>query len=299
MDRYQDHYDLLGIAPGDSWQKLRSAYQTQMRRWHPDRFNSNESSHLHAEEQSKLINQAYHELSVFYELHGKLPLDVQSTFTSESQLHSEYVNPEVTPESKDRSDRTATEPKAQKRQSKFTAVMLVMFILFIAVTIFWDTDTTEPPSDTAGPNPQTSTSSPTTVAQPVVSPDVPELRFGIGSTLGEVYSIQGVPTKVEGNVWYYGDARVFFQKGHVTHWTESEPARLKVQGISSASTPHATTVTLIDKGSSKDEVRAIQGAPLRETLEFWEYGPSRIYFDRYGRVSSWHESPLEPLHIKH
>lgn len=301
MEKYRDHYRLLGITPGDSWQKLRDAYKSRMRRWHPDRFGQSESARRHAEEKSKQINRAYQELSGFYEQHGKLPLDVPPPAATATEPQLAQPDTAPTPDVAPAPDWSPPATKEQRGRGKFITFLLGVLTLILAGTLLWGPDNVDPnrePTgrDTAVPTP----ASPLTVsAIPGKPSGAPDRRFSSGSTLGEVYTIQGVPTKVEGVVWHYGDARVFFQNGRVTHWHDSEPPRLKVQNDASSSPVLAPVITHFTRGSNKDEVRAVQGTPLRETEEVWDYGLSRIYFDRSGRVSSWQESPLEPLRIKH
>jgi hypothetical protein len=55
---------------------------------------------------------------------------------------------------------------------------------------------------------------------------------------------------------------------------------------------------VFDIGSTKDEVRSVQGTPVTETETVWDYGPSRVYFE-HNRVVRWEASPLQPLHVAH
>jgi hypothetical protein len=308
VDRYRDDYQLLGIRPGDSWQKLRSAYRSQMRRWHPDRFDQNDDARRQAEERSKRINRAYQELSDFYRQHGKLPLDPVAP--SVRQAAPNHPPPAATtpPSSENqphdpRWPKPATPPRSHSvdlRRGLFITALLAL----AASLLFWEPDVptipravttpavSSPPAPGSAPGMQTD--GPTPAAGPT---------FNIGSTLGEVYSIQGVPDKVEGAVWHYGDARVYFINGRVTRWTHSENLRLKVPDDSHpdrGAKPTAPTpsINTFGRGATKDEVRAVQGTPLRESGDTWDYGLSRVYFDRAGRVSGWQESPLDPLRIK-
>jgi hypothetical protein len=126
--------------------------------------------------------------------------------------------------------------------------------------------------------------------------------FGVGSTLGEVYSIQGVPSSVEGDIWHYNNAEVIFSNGRVIRWVDSNPPSLKTSTASKsspASQPTDTPPLTFTVGSTKEEVRAAQGSPVIETARVWDYGQSQVRFDGSGRVESWKESPYNPLHIKH
>jgi hypothetical protein len=120
--------------------------------------------------------------------------------------------------------------------------------------------------------------------------------FTLGSPLGEVYSIQGVPNKIENGIWHYGDARVYFTSGHVVKWDDPSGNVLKAQ-TQLVESPKPLAPGFFNKGSSKTEVRAAQGTPMQESERTWDYGPSRVYFED-GYVSGWHESPLQPLKLR-
>lgn len=85
---------------------------------------------------------------------------------------------------------------------------------------------------------------------------------------------------------------------------EDEPARAQ----ESDPQPRFVAVPPPAAGSSQDEdarvelgmdaatVRTIEGRPVMENPERWDYGPSWIEFD-HGRVSDWYSSRLRPLKV--
>lgn len=128
-----------------------------------------------------------------------------------------------------------------------------------------------------------------------VVPTEPPVKpiFGFGSTLGEVYTAQGIPTHTEGDIWYYGASKVYFAHGTVVRWEESPSYPLNTR-------PQLVPVprpAYFSVGSTKADVRAIQGEPVRESQNVWDYGISRVYFEA-DRVVGWQESPMDPLHVK-
>jgi hypothetical protein len=153
-----------------------------------------------------------------------------------------------------------------------------------------------------------------TVSAPDVAPQAPLLgeapseSHGIlpGSTLGEVYAIQGVPTLTEGDTWHYGKSQIRFARGKVVSWDEHPDNPLRIAPEPSGIVPDRSGIVPdqsvplrhrhFDVGSTKDEVRAIQGAPVMETDTVWDYAPSRVYFER-NRVVRWVESPMQPLRV--
>lgn len=52
-------YRILRVSPGDSVLTIKRAYRKLVRAFHPDRFASNPASKANAEEQMKIINEAY------------------------------------------------------------------------------------------------------------------------------------------------------------------------------------------------------------------------------------------------
>lgn len=54
--------------------------------------------------------------------------------------------------------------------------------------------------------------------------------------------------------------------------------------------------TQLQLGMEAAVVRAIEGKPVMENPERWDYGPSWIEFD-HGRVSDWYSSRLRPLKV--
>ena len=53
--------------------------------------------------------------------------------------------------------------------------------------------------------------------------------FTYGDPPGKVYEVQGVPTKIDGDIWYYGNSEVHFSKGRVSFWTVIPPDELKAK----------------------------------------------------------------------
>ena len=299
MERYHEHYLLLGIHRGDSWPKLRHAYKVQMRRWHPDRYTDSETDKRKAEERTKQINQAYQELADFYNQHGRLPLDAPTHIV---ETTSDAV-PDAPAEPVAARPSAASEVRRQRlrRGSAPGLILSVVLTATVGYLLWGSKDVDRGHIDISQSGSIASTDTKPTESHTVSNtlPDTNSGWFGIGSTLGEVYSIEGVPTRVDGDTWYYGNAQVYFQNGKVVCWADTDPPQLKTDrslGSSPVSTPPATVFT---RGSTKDEVRALQGVPLHESTTVWDYGLSRVYFDASGHVSSWQESPLAPLRVTH
>lgn len=53
--------------------------------------------------------------------------------------------------------------------------------------------------------------------------------FGLGSTKGEVLSVQGRPDEISSDTWHYGQSEVYFVRDRVVGWRTSETAPLKLR----------------------------------------------------------------------
>lgn len=100
---------------------------------------------------------------------------------------------------------------------------------------------------------------------------------------------------MEKDVWHYGQARVYFVDGKVDRWETTPDSPLRA---SLTSHGHVAQTAYFTLGSTHEEVRAVQGNPTREEKTFWEYGTSRIYFDKQGRVVGWEATPFFPLRAR-
>ena len=82
--------------------------------------------------------------------------------------------------------------------------------------------------------------------------------------MGDVYEIQGTPTKVDGNIWYFDKSYVKFRDGKVIKWSSDVLYPLKTDPFREAD---RKIDRLFSKGSTKKEVLLIQGRPVYMTDE--------------------------------
>lgn len=302
MDLHQRHYLALGVQPGDSREKIRKAYRDLIRAWHPDRHGQDEPSRHQAEERSKQLNQAFQDLEAYYQEHGRLPLDpAPATSPVVANAAAPTFRPYSTtpPFEPRRPNQTSEIANVANSPTQTTARTLVFATLVLGWLVyqFWDSA----PDDPAGSNglaQSESLSNQTAALGTVQGGNLARAGFTVGSTMGDVFAVQGKPTRVEGNIWHYGEARVFFKDGKVVRWEDTTPPLLKTGNGVIHAQDGMSFPDHFARGASKTEVRAIQGSPLRESETAWEYGLSRVYFDRNGRVTNWDEAPLDPLRVK-
>ena len=295
---YLKNYRILGIQPGASWKQLRQAYKRLINAWHPDRFQQNIRQKKLAEEKTKEITQSYKELAEYYKKFGVLPLPLEEQQPPTPETDDLQVTPaEVTPPDIKIQEPGFVTPSARgtkyrlsKRRARiFASLALLGSIYFIWQIVPWKHQDKSSSDEEYAPQVSESRQGDESADE---TPN--EKRFTIGSSLGEVYAIQGVPTKTENDVWYYGNSKVYFAKGKVYGWNESTDSPLRVDiatGMENADT------RFFGIGSTKDEVLAAQGKPDRDAGSVWDYGLSRVYFER-DRVTGWHEAQFNPLRVR-
>jgi hypothetical protein len=285
MKSYRKYYEALGLAPGCSWEDLRTTYRRLVKTWHPDRFAEGDRTRAVAQERIKTITSAFQKLSDYHRRHGCLPQEPDARpepaarATSETAAPSEWPAP-APPVAAD----IALRPRPLLVTLTLAIIAGVTFLLVVTSEDLPDTTTSPEPAPVPDDAP----------ARAPEHPPKPTKFFTIGSSLGDVHEAQGTPTRAEPGVWYYGNARVYFENGRVTRW-EHDPLTLlnaKVILNPEDSTPYFTI------GSTRKQVRAIQGAPNNQFANHWEYGASRVYFSG-DRVVGWYEATRGELRVPH
>lgn len=116
-------------------------------------------------------------------------------------------------------------------------------------------------------------------------PNIEVLNFvTIGSTADEVLAIQGTPTRILDNTWYYGFSQIRFQDRRVVAY-DNFFGNLNIRVLPSAQDKTPAIKSFFTIGSLPDEVLAVQGTPTSIQGNMWYYGFSNILF-RDGRVGS-------------
>ncbi len=282
---YKISYQTLDLPPGSEWHEIRAAYRTLTQKWHPDRFATDLIQQRLAERKMREITKAHRILEEYYQLHGVTPVVFNPPSFPAGMRHT------TTREASDpiRGTSPDDEPAVVSATGRKSFVVAVLAGAILTV-IFLITDKMPEPS--AMPADQEQTATAPNTENNIVSPASNNAqRFTAGSTLGEVITVQGVPSKIENDTWHYGKSSIHFHKGVVSSWNDHPDSPLKISLNVPAKDTHAI---FFGYGSSKTDVRAIQGNPSRETETLWEYGTSKVHFHG-DHVSGWYESPLYPL----
>ena len=290
MFDYSNCYATLGATPETDRKALRTSYKRLIGQWHPDRFSDDPALGKLAEERSKQITTAYQALEKYRRHHGVLPPIERAPGPEETGEPAQKAVPEdelprFETRAEGRRTRASARELARRGQGPQRAVIAcsaLIVALFLADRYLDLSAPDDDPPRVALPAPSVET--------PVPQP--PVQGISTGSTLGEVYSIQGIPTVTEGETWHYGKSQIRFAQGKVTSWKEHPDNPLRIAGSPFVRSPERH----FNIGSTKDEVRAIQGTPVSETESVWDYAPSRVYFER-NRVVRWQESPMQPLRV--
>jgi len=288
MDDYARHYAILKVTGEVDWKALRARYKRLIGQWHPDRFQSDAPERELAEEHSKQITLAYQALERYYRDHGVLPRVEHRTAEPAARRAGAAREGAAQPEKPVADARRDSVARPEPKRGRLV-LLLISSVLMAAFAVYRYSDLEERSRAVT----DTDDSRAEEAADAGSAGDAaPTGGISAGSTLGEVYAIQGIPTRTEGEVWHYGKSSIRFVQGKVVSWTQDPANPLRI----ARDQPVQLREGLFDVGSSKDEVRSIQGTPVTEAENVWDYGPSRVYFE-HNRVVRWDTSPLQPLHV--
>jgi hypothetical protein len=107
--------------------------------------------------------------------------------------------------------------------------------------------------------------------------------ISLGSSEQQVIEVQGTPTRIKQNRWYYGFAELIFQNGLVAGY-DNYFGTLKMRLTPSAPAGRPKRAFFFSKGSTPDDVLAVQGTPTAVHGNRWSYKFDYVFF-RDGKVS--------------
>jgi hypothetical protein len=296
MHDYSACYATLGVTPDTDWKTLRARYRRLIGQWHPDRYSADATGKKVAEERTKHITLAYQTLERYRRDHGVLPpsqpaLAAVGGKTPGPDAGTRFDRASSTSRAEAATADAAVEGVAKPRPRRWRRLAIALVALGTATYFALDSFKELEPSKT---EPVESAHEADTAPQSPPSAEIPQGAGGIrlGSTFGEVYTIQGVPNSTQGDTWHYGKSQIRFAQGKVISWEEHVDNPLRIDRDQAI----LRRERFFGVGSTKDEVRAVQGAPVTETDNVWYYAPSKVYFE-HNRVVRWEESPMQPLRV--
>lgn len=116
------------------------------------------------------------------------------------------------------------------------------------------------------------------------TPSQDQNYFTLGSTKDEVIAVQGKPSSIVKESWFYGGSKVDFQGDTVVSYNNRQRilhVRLEPK--------FPTNKKYFSVGLTKDEVVAVQGTPTNIVGSYWYYGSSKVEF-KNGVVVAFNDS---------
>jgi len=304
-------FRVLGVKPGSKPSEVRQAYRALVKQWHPDLHHS-ESYEIRAlaEKKFREIDEAYRRISRSWK---KPP---------RSARYRTGVQKEARPQGRQQSETkahaahaAASRPKIDIRLLFRAKIVLPVLLLVAAIFVLTqlpsflpdtavdvetpgpktfeplpgaETSTSSEPGETTGPPSSTDLMTP---PSPVLPPELlqpkpgaPLAFFMLGSTAAEVISVQGAPSRVQGQTWIYGLSEIQFRNGRVWKFNNFD-GTLRVRMQPEVSDDHAIP-DYITLGSKEQEVLLVQGTPTRVDGDKWYYGFAELVF-KNGRVAEY------------
>ncbi len=238
---YRDCYNILRLRHKCDWGTLKKAHRKQLQKWHPDKFSSQDDYKSYASDKFKEINEAFNILAAYHEETGELPSYEINDSTNPVAEFSSDRNDEHEEENESNASVDFGYVPESKIQYNYKLILTGIALGLYLVYFGFDTSSIE---DTPKQHQESS-------IKPLLSdkqgtdmsntenitdkPDDSQISsialpsFSYGSSISEVISVQGVPTKIEGDVWYYGKSEVHFKEGKVVSWVRSQDNPLNVR----------------------------------------------------------------------
>src|SRR3977135_3696889 len=217
MPDYASFYAILGVTSETDWKTLRARYKRLIGQWHPDRFSADPTGREIAEERSKEITIAYQALDRYRRDHGELPPAVPAEAAGDEKASARGTDAGFdrasfrTHAKAASTDAGAAEPAKRRSKRGHRARIALAAVIGLAYFGYRFIEAWAPTDTPAAEN----ADGPEVAPQPPPVAENPREwdRIWSGSTFGEVYAIQGVPTLTQGDAWYYGKSKIHFSQG--------------------------------------------------------------------------------------
>lgn len=213
-------YQILEVSEHCDWSTLRKKYKTLIQKTHPDRFPENSAEHSAAEQKIRLYNSAYKVISDYYQANKKLPkvINKETEIKQDSQNQRKKRNPV--------NHQYSIHKKKIKPTKKIKRKILISTSLSVVIYIIFQYSFTPNPEQPVST--EEKTPNPDKLKPKSFQPEIKEHLIGgnssnqryftIGASIGEVILIQGEPTHIDQDTWYYGLSSITFTNGLVSDW---------------------------------------------------------------------------------
>lgn len=315
----------LGLAPGATPHEIEKTYRLLVKVWHPDRFQSDPSLKLAAEDKLKAINTAHTYLaSPPSQTRARRPEAAPAPPRS-SQSPAVVASRESAP-LRALFDRRLVSNLGM-RLLLLSCTLAVPIVLLLGADSFLSSNAataglygpyrsqllrtlhlnftrtrqtfeqTLPrpgsPNTSAATDPPSSDTVPTakTDSPPTPSiprPNIPMPYVTVGLTRDEVIGVMGAPVSSTPDALTYPNAVFYFRNGEVTGW-RVDPALIPLRVDLSPQAHVDPSITTFTAGSTRDVVLAVQGTPTLLSPNKLAYGASEVFLEN-GRVTGWNDN---------
>jgi len=293
----RDAYRVLELAVGANEAAVRDARKTLAKVWHPDRHANDPELQKRAQIKLAEVNEAF-------------ALVRAAGFPASAPAAApKPAAPPAPPR--------AAEPRSEldfvpPRRVRWSVIFLVVAAVgvgtyFAIVKLGGKSEAKLGQPDPVPDRPSTTDATVVvTSPEPADAAEAPGGTFGLGATRDEVRAAQGAPRQIDKVIdedWRYGRSEVTFdpRTGTVIGWSQRDTRlNVKLEPRDAAVAAKARAAGGFTRGSTKDEVIAVQGTPTAiDTVvhETWRYDHSRIDFDQAGQVTDWNDFD-DNLHIR-
>ena len=261
MDDMHRYYEILGLTPDAPIEARKQAYKDLVKVWHPDRFAHDPRLQQKAQEKLQEINEAYEKLKSLKNGEARMTSRTKEDRTSLfKKQHPSYTS-------------FTEKVRSRKKPKRNMLVWIWMFILFIGFSVVLSQisnrlEHVQPQHRDASSSQSSSSSS--------LIPDR-KTYFTIGSMKNEVQEIQGTPSRIIGDTWFYRASQVTFSDDRVVGYSNNSE-NLRMRLLPATDVTHIRTKGYFTIGSTRDEVLALQGTPSGIIGNIWLYGLSQIIF---------------------
>lgn len=226
-----NYYKTLNAKPYCNVKELRKAYKIQIQKWHPDKHINDPTKKVFAEQKTIRVNQAYKHLLHQYRKFGQ-PVKPVNTIQKPKSV--------IIPTHKSDTAHTKKAVKANDSPYKgYLPIFLPIFMTTLMIILYLNeaqesaeknhVDTNlETAKSSIQPNNSLSISS-DAYSDPSLSSEEELSFYTEGSSTKDVITVQGVPSEIKDNKWFYGKSEVHFKNGKVINWIRRPGYPLKAR----------------------------------------------------------------------